>query len=109
MIDILNEKLIPLREVLKHLPARPTGRRVHISAVYRWITRGLKGIHLESVKLGGTTYTSQEALQRFADYLTFTSQSHSEPNLSQKMMFSRQKEIDKAAKQVRSIINVIYR
>ncbi|HOW71915.1 MAG TPA: DUF1580 domain-containing protein [Phycisphaerae bacterium] len=67
MIDILTEHLIPIRNVPHRLPPRPTGRRVHISAVYRWIQRGVRGVQLETIRIGGTSYTSIEALQRFAE------------------------------------------
>jgi len=70
MISLQSETLIPVSEAPKHLPSRPSGKRVHISAVYRWIVRGVKGVRLESLKIGGGTYTSLEALQRFADALT---------------------------------------
>ena len=102
MIDISNEHLISLREVPRHLPHRPTGHRVHISAVYRWMTRGISGIHLESVKIGGTTYTSKEALQRFADRLS--SADRSKTATPHEITLSRQKQIDKATKQVKSIL-----
>lgn len=70
MISITNETLVPLREAPKHLPIRPNGKRLHISAVYRWIRSGMRGVILESLKIGGTTYTSQEAMQRFAAKLS---------------------------------------
>ena len=70
MIDITQERLIPLRDTPRRLPARSSGKRVHISAVYRWIQRGIRGVRLESIRIGGTMYTSAEALQRFADALT---------------------------------------
>lgn len=59
-----------LRDVPRQLPVRPNGKRLHISAVYRWTMRGVKGVRLETVKLGGSTYTSREALQRFSERLT---------------------------------------
>lgn len=65
MIDLQTETLIPLREVPKRLPPRPNGKRVHISACYRWIQRGVRGVRLESIQIGGMKYTSLEALQRF--------------------------------------------
>jgi Protein of unknown function (DUF1580) len=65
MIDIEHERLISLRDVPKLLPARINGKRLHISAVYRWVQRGIRGVRLEVVRVGGTTYTSQKALQRF--------------------------------------------
>ena len=67
MIDVAEETLVPIRDVPKRLPPRPGGRRIHISAVYRWIQRGVRGVRLEAVRIGGTTYTSLEALQRFAE------------------------------------------
>ena len=65
MIDIAREQLISLHEVPTILPPRPSGKRLHISTIYRWVQRGIRGIRLEVVKVGGTTYTSREALQRF--------------------------------------------
>jgi hypothetical protein len=66
VIDIRNEQLVPLPDVPKILPMRGNGKRIHISAVYRWAQRGIRGTRLEVVRVGGTTYTSREALQRFA-------------------------------------------
>ena len=66
MIEIESETLVPLREVSKLLPPRPNGKHVHISAIYRWVQRGIKGVRLEAIRIGGTAYTSREALQRFA-------------------------------------------
>lgn len=58
-------ELVPIRDVPKRLPPRSTGRPIHISAVYRWIASG----RLEALKIGGTTYTSEAALVRFAQQL----------------------------------------
>lgn len=66
MIDLTSETLIPIRDVPDRLPRRPSGKKLHVSAVYRWLQRGVGGVRLESVKVGGTTYTSAEALARFA-------------------------------------------
>jgi len=70
MIEISREHLIALREVPRRIPPRCSGRRVHISAVYRWVSRGVQGVVLDAVKIGGSTFTSEEALQRFAQALT---------------------------------------
>lgn len=66
MIDVKREELIPIRLVPRRLPPRPNGRPVHISAVYRWVQRGVRGVRLDAIRIGGTTYTSEEALQRFS-------------------------------------------
>jgi hypothetical protein len=70
VISIADEKLIPLRDAPKHLPPRPNGKRLHISVFYRWISRGVRGVLLESIRIGGTTYTSLQALQRFGVHLS---------------------------------------
>ena len=70
MIDLSTEHLIAIRDVPKILPPRANGKVIHISAVYRWLLRGVRGIRLESIAIGGTTYTSTEAVQRFADRLS---------------------------------------
>lgn len=66
MIDIAHEQLVPLQQVPRLLPPRLSGKRVHVSAIYRWAQRGVRGNRLEVIRVGGTTYTSREALQRFA-------------------------------------------
>ena len=65
MIDLTRERLIPIRDVPALLPLRPNSRKLHVSAVYRWILGGRGARRLEAIKLGGTMYTSLEALQRF--------------------------------------------
>jgi len=102
MIDIASEELIALREVPNRLPPRPTGRRVHISAVYRWIQRGVRGTCLESVRIGGTPYTSMEALQRFAERLSPSpGRPQIQPNTTTK---TRQRQIDEATRRVEAIL-----
>lgn len=70
MIDVEREKLIPLAEVPALLPPGRSGRRVHVSAVFRWVQKGLKGIRLEAVQLAGRRVTSREALSRFFQALS---------------------------------------
>lgn len=70
MIDIAAEHLVSIARASAHLPPRSTGRAVHATTVYRWCTRGVGGVILESIAIGGCTYTSREAIQRFAERLT---------------------------------------
>ena len=100
--DIHNEAVISIREALRHLPRRPTGKRVHISAVYRWVSRGVRGIILESIRIGGTTYTSIEALQRFADRLS--ERDSTLPPSAHSTTRSRQKQIDAAEQRLREVL-----
>lgn len=102
MIDIHNETLISIREAPRHLPRRQTGKRVHISAVYRWLKRGVRGVCLESVSIGGTTYTSKEALQRFADRLSNPGRGPTSATTS--TTATRKRQIENATRQVESIL-----
>ena len=103
MIDIEHETLIPIGEVPRRLPPRSNGKRVHISAVYRWMSRGVRGIKLEVVKVGGSTYTTLEALQRFADWLSAKTNNDGAMNISS---CSRQREIEKAQQEVEKILGL---
>jgi hypothetical protein len=70
MIDTATENLVPLRDIPKRLPFRANGKRLHISAVYRWTTCGVRGVMLETVRIGGQLFSSTEAIQIFAERLS---------------------------------------
>ena len=70
MIDISQEELITFAEAAKRLPRRRAGRKVNVSTLHRWCTRGCQGVRLEFLKIGGIRCTSMAALQRFFDALT---------------------------------------
>jgi hypothetical protein len=97
-----HDTLVPLRDVPKLLPPRPNGKRIHISACYRWITRGVRGVTLEVVKIGGSTYTSLEAISRFAAALAPQTNGHSTP--APITSRSRQRRIDQAAYRLRELL-----
>ncbi len=61
----LNEELLSVAEAAKILPGRP-----NVATVWRWISRGCKGIRLEVFRSGGRTYTSRQALERFSARLS---------------------------------------
>jgi hypothetical protein len=69
-ILINDETVLTLTEAAKMLPRRRGGKRPHVSTLYRWGSRGLRGIVLETIQIGGTTCTSFEALQRFFSHLS---------------------------------------
>lgn len=66
MLDLASEDLFPLTDTA-NIPGRP-----HPTTVGRWATRGVRGIRLETVRIGGRLYTSAEAVQRFVAALTAT-------------------------------------
>ena len=70
MINLQNEIVLSLTEAARHLPRRRAGKRPHVATLYRWISRGLRGVKLEAIRVGGTLCTSQEALQRFCERLS---------------------------------------
>src|SRR5438552_2514025 len=71
-IDITIERLVRLDQVprLPFLPPGRNGKKLHSATVYRWAQRGVRGVILETLSIGGTRCTSIEALQRFFDALT---------------------------------------
>ena len=77
--QLLKEELLSLPAAAGILPRRRGGKKVHTATLYRWTTTGLKGVVLESLQVGGTRCTSQQALQRFFDQLNPLPTSHRSP------------------------------
>ena len=77
MIDLNAEHILSLTDATKRLPKRRMGKRPHVATLYRWSTRGVRGVVLETIQIGGTRCTSTEALQRFAERLSCPSTSDS--------------------------------
>lgn len=100
MIDLETENLLSLHDVPKILPPRPNGKRVHISAIYRWAQRGIRGQRLEVIRVGGTTYTSREALQRFG-----CSSERPQTSISQTTR-AQQRRVDDASYRVEQILGI---
>jgi hypothetical protein len=74
MIDVSTETLLTFAEFAASLPNRP-----NISTVHRWRLRGCRGVKLESIMLGGTRFTSQEAGQRFFNKITAVADGTAQP------------------------------
>lgn len=93
MINIRDEEMLTLSGAAKRLPHGRASKPVHVATIHRWASpRGLKGIRLETVKVGGIRYTSAEALERFIVRCSADDASQ-QPQLTRQ----RQKSIDKAA------------
>lgn len=56
----LAERIITLTAAAKMLP-----HRVHPSTIWRWYSRGIHGIRLETLVIAGRRFTSREAIERF--------------------------------------------
>lgn len=66
------DSLIPLSQVpkLPWIPRRRKGRKLHVSTVFRWAQRGVKGVNLRCLQFGGTKVTTEAALRDFFNRLT---------------------------------------
>jgi len=94
MIDSAHENLISLADVPGHLPDRRGGKRPHVSCIYRWAQRGIRGVRLETLQCGGTKVTSSEALQRFFERLGAVDSGEPQPV---RTSMQRQRESEKAS------------
>lgn len=73
MIDLEHETALPLSEAPRHpmlRRGRRAGRPIHRATLERWRTRGVSGVVLETVKVGGIRFTTFEAIERFITRLT---------------------------------------
>jgi hypothetical protein len=66
VIDTTLETLITFSEATSFAPSRHPGCKLSTTTIWRWAEHGVRGIKLESVYVGGSRYTSREALARFA-------------------------------------------
>ncbi len=70
----LAESLVAPAVATRHIPGRP-----HVSTVWRWMTRGCRGITLESLVCAGRRYTSLESIERFVAATTAAAAGESPP------------------------------
>lgn len=59
-IEIGTETVLSLTEAAKIAPGRP-----HLATIWRWCQRGVRGVKLETIVVGGRRFTTTEALERF--------------------------------------------
>ena len=71
-IDPLSEELLTLSQAARFCPRRRQGKKPHLSTLYRWATRGSRGVMLETLQTPGGLCTSKEGLRRFFNQLTET-------------------------------------
>jgi len=61
---MLDETLISWVDASRSIPGKTV---VHRATLHRWRLRGVRGHFLESILVGGSRYTSTEAIRRFID------------------------------------------
>lgn len=74
-INVVKDDLIPLEHIRHRFPMA-SGKKRSLQSILKWVTIGVKGSHrgsvvlLEAQRVGGTWYTTEEAVQRFSDKTT---------------------------------------
>lgn len=66
MIDPLQEPLIPISEIGRSSLPRPPSP----ACLWRWHSKGVNGIRLETVRVGGRRYTTKSAWKKFIQATT---------------------------------------
>lgn len=61
-IDPATETLVPFSAAGGAFPGERTPSR---ATLHRWRLRGVRGVKLETILIGGLRYTSKEAIERF--------------------------------------------
>ena len=73
-MGLLDEELIPFAAAIRSLPGRP-----HISSGYRFITRGSRGVILQTFLVGGRRFCSRRAIHAWIAAVTAAAQRESKP------------------------------
>lgn len=69
-IDAARESVLSFGEAARYVGKLKGGKAVAFQTLFRWATKGCRGVVLASICIGGTRCTSKEALQRFFDGVT---------------------------------------
>ncbi|KAA5546027.1 DUF1580 domain-containing protein [Roseiconus nitratireducens] len=63
-LHLLTEDLVSIPDAAKLFPS---SARPHQATVWRWQNRGLRGVKLETVRIGQHRFTSRQAVTRFLE------------------------------------------
>lgn len=66
---LLDEHVVTFTEATAIIP-KFNGRKMHASSLWRWARKGVRGVRLETLRLGGRYVTTVEAIERFAKTLS---------------------------------------
>jgi hypothetical protein len=75
MIRLATDRVVALGRSRGRWPPRRGGKRPHVATLYRWAKDGVLAddgtvVVLETIRVGRTLCTSDEAIQRFCERLT---------------------------------------
>lgn len=94
MNDLLQEHRISLTNLAKR-------ENVALPTTWRWARKGVKGIKLETVNIGGRRYSSLEAFGRFVDRTTAAADGEQQPaihSVTNRQLAARANSTDAALK-----------
>jgi hypothetical protein len=69
-IDVSRESVLSFADAARFVGKLKGTKKVAFQTLFRWATKGCRGIVLETVFVGGSRCTSVQALQRFFTALT---------------------------------------
>lgn len=62
---MLDEQVLTMAEAAKAVPQGRKRKSPHVATVWRWATRGVRGVVLETVLIGGQRFTTESSLEKF--------------------------------------------
>ncbi|MGO9109640.1 MAG: DUF1580 domain-containing protein [Thermoguttaceae bacterium] len=88
----LNEKYLTFKQVAQALPGR-----VHLSTIHRWRVRGVHGVKLATVKIGGRRMVDASSLAHFIEDVTTAADGQPQPVRTSRQ---RQRAIEAAEREL---------
>jgi hypothetical protein len=76
--DVPSGGSIPLSKLGRHIEPGPSGKRRHVSTLYRYATRGVRGIRLKTWRFPEGLRTTMRAWYEFVERLTAAASHHPE-------------------------------
>src|SRR5687767_3852118 len=95
-IDLSVEEAKPLSVLARSVPNRSGKRGICASTIWRWSLRGIRGVRLETVVIGGIRMSTDAALSRFFVATTAAANGEQAPAVTGKR---RAKEIEAAERE----------
>ncbi|MGE0145652.1 MAG: DUF1580 domain-containing protein [Planctomycetota bacterium] len=60
-------EFISIQDLPNHLPPGKNGKKLHFVSCYRWVSKGLRGIKLRTIFLGGARFTTLAWVREFGE------------------------------------------
>jgi hypothetical protein len=64
-IDLTVEDAITLKAACRLPELKRDGKPLHLATIFRWASRGVRGVVLETMQQGASKVTTREAIDRF--------------------------------------------